>query len=375
MKARSVRDDPAAGPPGDLPATVKCLVWDLDDTLWSGILLEDGEVRLSDAVREVIAELDSRGVLQSVASKNDPDLAWRRLERLGVAEYFVHARIGWGPKSDAVREIAERLNFAEHTIAFIDDQPAERAEVAFHLPQVRCYPAEMATELTALPEFSPAVVTVDSRRRREMYQAGLARDADRAGFTGPDDEFLRSLGMVLAIARADGERLSRVEELTLRTSQMNATGVHYSDATLRGLLADPDHEVLVAALTDRFGPHGAIGVLLLERHPAVWNLKLLATSCRVVSFGAGSVILRWLIGQAAKAGVHLLADFRATERNRIMEVTYRFAGFDDSPCACRDGLTEPAGGEGITRLHLEPTEQQEPTTMRLVAPDLCGTVI
>ncbi|GAA2163924.1 HAD-IIIC family phosphatase [Actinomadura napierensis] len=375
METRSVRDDPTAGPPGDLPVTVKCLVWDLDDTLWSGILLEDGEVRLGDAVREVIAELDSRGVLQSVASKNDPDLAWRRLERLGVAEYFVHARIGWGPKSDAVREIAERLNFAEHTIAFIDDQPAERAEVAFHLPRVRCYPAEMATKLTTLPEFSPAVVTVDSRRRREMYRAGLARDADRAGFTGPDDEFLRSLDMVLAIARADGERLSRVEELTLRTSQMNATGVHYSDAALRGLLADPDHEVLVATLTDRFGPHGAIGVLLLERHRAVWNLKLLATSCRVVSFGAGSVILRWLIGQAAEAGVHLLADFRATERNRIMEVAYRFAGFDDTPCACRDGLTRPAGGEGTTRLHLEPTEQQEPTTMRLVAPDLCGTVI
>ncbi|WP_243718998.1 HAD-IIIC family phosphatase [Actinomadura sp. 7K534] len=375
MEARSVRDEPPAGPPEDPPATVKCLVWDLDDTLWSGILLEDGEVRLGDAVRGVIAELDSRGILQSVASKNDPDLAWRRLERLGVAEYFVHARIGWGPKSDAVRDIAERLNFAEHTIAFIDDQPAERAEVAFHLPRVRCYPAERAAELPALPEFSPPVVTVDARRRREMYQAGLARDADRAGFTGPDEDFLRSLDMVLEVGRADGERLTRVEELTLRTSQMNATGVHYSDAALRGLLADPGHEVLVATLTDRFGPHGAVGVLLLERHPSVWNLKLLATSCRVVSFGVGSVILRWLIGQAAEAGVHLLADFRPTERNRIMEVTYRFAGFGDAPCRCRDGLAEPAGDEGTVRLHLEPAPQQDPTTMRLIAPDLCGTVI
>ncbi|MEV0263458.1 HAD-IIIC family phosphatase [Streptomyces sp. NPDC050617] len=367
----------------DRPATVKCLVWDLDNTLWQGTLLEDEQVALADEVRKVVIELDSRGILQSVSSKNDHDHAWARLEALGVAEYFVLPQIGWGAKSDAVRRIADRLNFAHSAIAFIDDQPAERAEVAFHLPEVRGYPAEQALDLPGLPEFTPATSTVDSRRRRAMYQAGFRREAERAEAAGPDEEFLRSLDMVMRIGRATGEELSRVEELTLRTSQMNATGVHYSDARLRSLLADPDHEVLVVTLTDRFGPHGAVGVLLLERHPEMWHLKLLATSCRVVSYGAGATLLNWLADAAAGAGAHLVADFRATERNRMMEIAYRFAGFDDQPCPCAAGLSDDAetsgaaagaaagsGADGLQRLHLVPEARPASTTLRLEAPAL-----
>lgn len=350
----------------DAPTLVKCLVWDLDNTLWQGTLLEDGDVRTTEAVREVVTTLDSRGILQSIASKNDHDLAWARLEELGLAEYFVLPRIGWGRKSDSVREIATSLKFAEGTIAFIDDQPAERAEVAYHAPQVRCYDASQALDLTRLPEFSPATVTVDSLRRRRMYQAGFEREAEKARFQGPDEEFLRSLEMVLTIGRAGDEEITRVEELTLRTSQMNATGVHYSDERLRSLLADPQHEVLVTTMADRFGPHGAVGVLLLRTGESAWHLKLLATSCRVVSFGAGTVILNWLVDQAARAGVHLVADFRTTDRNRMMEIAYRFAGFAEEPCSCLETL-EAADGDGIQRLHLTPSPQNPPTTLRLEA--------
>jgi methoxymalonate biosynthesis protein len=356
------------------PTPVKCLVWDLDDTLWQGTLSEQAAVVATDAVRDVVRALDSRGVLQSVASRNDHDPAWARLEALGLAEYFVLPRIGWGRKSDSVRAIADELGFALGTIAFVDDQPAERAEVAFHLPEVRCYRADQVLALPGLPEFSPATVTADSAQRRVMYQAGFRRAAEQAAYTGPDEEFLRSLGIVMRIARADESELARVEELTLRTSQMNATGVHYGDAALRGLLADPGHEVLVVSMADRFGPHGAVGVLLLERGPAAWHLKLLATSCRVVPFGAGAAILRWLGDQAARAGVHLVADFRPTERNRMMEIAYRFAGFTDEPCACR---TAPAAGSNsqngdIRALHLVPTRQEAPSIMRVDAVDLAA---
>jgi methoxymalonate biosynthesis protein len=354
----------------DKPALVKCLVWDLDNTLWQGTLLEDPDVRLTREVREVIVELDSRGILQSIASKNDYDLTWHRLNELGVAEYFVCPRIGWGRKSDSVREIADQLKFALNTVAFIDDLPSERAEVVFRAPEVRCYPAEQAVSLPGRPEFSPDVITVDARRRRQMYQAGFRRDAARASSAAPDEEFLRSLDLVMTVNRAGPEDLSRVEELTLRTSQMNATGVHYPDAVLRGLLGDRDHEVLTVTLTDRFGPHGAVGVLLLEYHRALWHLKLLATSCRVVSFGAGAVILNWLIDQAARAGVHLAADFRPTDRNRMMDIAYRFAGFTGDPCPCLASLGSVAGQDGVQRLHLIADPRRAPTTMRLLSPDL-----
>ncbi|RGD62168.1 HAD-IIIC family phosphatase [Kitasatospora xanthocidica] len=368
----------------DAPTLVKCLVWDLDNTLWRGTLLEDHEVVLPEEIRRTIVELDARGILQAVASKNDHDHAWQQLEALGVAEYFVLPRIGWHPKSRSVKEIADGLNFALKTVAFIDDQPAERAEVAHHHPEVRCFDAALAAELTGLPEFSPAVVTVDAARRRSMYQAGFRRTAEREEFTGPDEAFLRSLDLVMEIKRADDADLSRVEELTLRTSQMNATGVYYSDADLRALIADPEHEVLTVSLTDRFGPHGAVGVLLVGYHERVWHLKLLATSCRVVSFGAGAVLLDWLIGEAAAAGVHLAADFRRTDRNRMMEIAYRFAGFTDAACDClaelrsadadadadADAGAAGSGRAGIEFRHLVADRRPAPTTVRVDAPAL-----
>ncbi|AZK92538.1 MULTISPECIES: HAD-IIIC family phosphatase [Streptomyces] len=355
----------------EAPALVKCLIWDLDNTLWRGTLLEDSDVALPDEIRRTITELDARGILQSVASKNDHDHAWQRLEALGIADYFVLPQIGWHPKSRSVAEIAEQMNFALSAIAFIDDQPAERAEVAYHHPQVRCYDAARAADLTGLPEFSPAVVTVDAARRRDMYRAGFRRTAERESFTGPDEEFLRSLDLVMEIKRADEADLSRVEELTLRTSQMNATGVYYSDADLRALIADPGHDVLTVTLTDRFGPHGAVGVLLLGYHEPVWHLKLLATSCRVVSFGAGSVLLNWLTDAAAGAGVHLAADFRQTDRNRMMEIAYRFAGFTGDACDCLDGLPDTGSDRtGIEFRHLVAGPRPAPTTMRIAAPVL-----
>jgi methoxymalonate biosynthesis protein len=354
------------------PTLVKCLVWDLDNTLWQGTLLEDSDVRLADQIRDVIVTLDSRGILQSIASRNDYDLAWQRLEVLGIAEYFVLPQINWGPKSDSVRQIADQLNFALKTIAFVDDLPTERAEVAFRAPEVRCYSAEQLPGLADLPEFSPKTVTIDARRRRQMYQANFRRETAKQSFAGPDEEFLRSLDLVMTIKRADAEDLTRVEELTLRTSQMNATGVHYPDAVLRGLLADPQHEVLTVSLTDRFGPHGAVGVMLLRRHPAAWRLKLLATSCRVVSFGAGAVILNWLIDQARRADVHLAADLRLTDRNRMMDIAYRFAGFVDQPCACQAGLAVGDEPGDIQRLHLIPDRRDAPSTMEVIAPDLAA---
>jgi methoxymalonate biosynthesis protein len=352
------------------PSLVKCLVWDLDNTLWHGTILEDEDVQLREAIRETVAALDSRGILQSIASKNDLDMAWTRLEQLGMAEYFILPKIGWGRKSDSVREIADELNFAYKTIAFIDDQASERAEVLFHLPDVRCYTAEQASALTVLPEFSPEKVTVDARRRRLMYQASFQRAAERETFAGDDVEFLRSLQIELEIQRADTETLDRVAELTLRTSQMNATGVPYPHGTLQNLLADPGHEVLVAAMSDRFGSYGAIGVILLEYHSGVWNLKLLATSCRVVSLGAGAAIINWLADQARRANVHLAADFRATGRNRMMEVAYRFSGFTEDACQCLTALKPTIDHDDIQRMHLVPELRPPLDHLRLDTPVL-----
>lgn len=306
---------------------IKCVVWDLDDTLWDGVLLEDGQVRLRPAMVEHIRRLDGLGVLHSIASKNDPELATAKLREFGIEELFLCPQIGWDAKSESVQRIAKRLNLGLDAFAFVDDQEFERAEVAFALPQVTCIDALDADEMLRRPDFHPRFVTDESAQRRGMYQSQLAREEIETGFAGTNEQFLAGLEMTFTIAPARREDLQRAEELTIRTNQLNATGRTYSYDELDALRESPDHLLLVATLTDRFGSYGKIGVALVEKGTPDWRLNMMLMSCRVMSRGVGSVLLNHIMGRARANGAGLIADFVETGRNRMMQITYAFSGF------------------------------------------------
>lgn len=316
---------------------VKCVVWDLDHTVWDGILLEDAEVNLRPGVRETIVALDERGILHSIASRNDHDTAMRKITELGLAEYFLHPRIGWDSKSTSVAAIAESLNIGIDTLAFVDDQPFEREEVGFVHPSVLCVDAEHAVELVSWPEFQPKNVTADSRLRRSMYVAAIERVVAEEHFEGNNEEFLATLEMKFTISRARSADLGRAEELVVRTNQLNSTGIMYSQEELADLSTRDDHLLLMAELEDRYGTYGQIGLALVALGEQEWTLKLLLMSCRVMSRGVGTVLLNHITGQAWSAGARLVAEFAHTDRNRVMYVTYRFAGFEE--IGQRQGLT------------------------------------
>jgi FkbH-like protein len=314
--------------------TVKCLVWDIDNTLWDGTLLEGGEVALRPGIRGVLEELDRRGILMSVASKNEPEDAIAKLREFGIEEYFLSPQIGWGSKADSVAEISRRLNLGLDTFAFIDDLPYEREEVAFHNPEVRTYDASRYLELPGLPEFTPRFVTGDSKLRRQMYMEDIKRNEREESFEGSKDEFLRTLDMELTISPVREGDLERVEELTLRTNQLNSTGATYSYEELTGFIASPGHMFVIAELSDKFGAYGKIGLVLAARSDKILQIKLLLMSCRVMTRGVGSAILAWLINYALAKNLELQADFVSTPRNRIMYITYKLMGFDE---LSRDG--------------------------------------
>ncbi len=316
------------------PKTIKCLVWDLDNTLWDGILLENKEVTLREGVTEVIQELDRRGILLSIASKNEPADALAALRRFGLEEYFLVPQIGWYSKSDSVAEIARLLNLGLDAFAFIDDQPFEREEVRFHHPQVRVYNAADYLGLTALPEFTPSIVSEDSRLRRRMYVEDFRRQEEEQRFGDNADAFLQTLDMRLTLSGVAEGDLERVEELTLRTNQLNSTGITYGYEELRALIHSPRHLFFIAELTDRFGSYGKIGLALAEKSTTALTIKLLLMSCRVMTRGIGSAMLIHLSRAAHSDGVELLADFIETGRNRIMYITYKLMGFEE---LSRDG--------------------------------------
>ncbi len=311
------------------PHATKCVVWDLDGTIWEGTLLEDRQVRIKPEVVRIIEELSERGVLHSIASRNDHELAMERLHAAGIADHVIHPQIGWNPKSTSISEIARRINIGIDALMFVDDQPFELDEVAYAHPDVICLTVdEMVASALERAELRPRFITDESRQRRHLYRTDVERGEAQAVYEGTAEEFLATLGMVFRIEQATERHLQRAEELTVRTNQLNSTGRTYSYEELDRRRVDPSHVVLVASLEDRYGPYGTIGLALVDRTTDVWALRLLLMSCRVMARGVGMVLLSHIMRLARDAGAQLTADLVDTGRNRIMQITYRFAGFE-----------------------------------------------
>ncbi|SFS44357.1 HAD-IIIC family phosphatase [Marininema halotolerans] len=308
---------------------IKCVVWDLDHTIWEGVLLESSHVTLKPGITEIIHELDRRGILQSIASKNNREDALKKLREFGLAEYFLYPEIHWNAKSTSIEAIRIQLNIGLDTFAFIDDQPFEREEVKSVHEEVLCMDAVKYRELLHLSRMQPKRLTADSSRRRLMYIENMKRQQEEEIYEGPKEAFLSSLKMKFVISEAREEDLQRAEELTLRTNQLNSTGITYDYDELNFFRQDPNHLLLVCELTDRYGSYGKIGLALIHKRAEADYLKLLLMSCRVMSRGVGTVLLTHLMQQTKNAGKRFLAEFCQTDRNRMMFVTYRLAGFKE----------------------------------------------
>ncbi|MBN1040266.1 HAD-IIIC family phosphatase [Clostridium botulinum] len=309
---------------------IKCVIWDLDNTLWDGILIEDKDVKLKNNIVNIIKTLDSRGILQSICSKNDFSLAWNKLKEFNLEEYFIYPEINWNAKSIGVSNIAKNINIGIDTIAFIDDQVFEREEVKFKFPQVLSLDAAVIDSLLDMDEMNPRFITEDSKSRRMLYMNDIKRNKDEEIFEGTAEEFLKSLNLVFKVENVKTDDLKRAEELTVRTHQLNATGYTYSYEELEQLSKSDNHGVLIAQLEDKYGDYGKIGLALVEKKEKTWILKLLLMSCRVVSRGVGSVMLNYIMNKAKSENVKLLAEFVPTDRNRMMYITYKFNGFNET---------------------------------------------
>jgi len=309
---------------------IKCVVWDLDDTLWHGTLAEDGQVVVRQEVVTIIEQLDRRGILHSIASRNSHDHAMNRLREAGLEKFFLYPQINWGSKSESLAEIAKHLNVGLDTFAFVDDQAFERDEVRFNHPMVSCFDALDASALETVASIQPRFITQDSAHRREMYQSDAHRNQLEERFSGPKEEFLASLGLKFKVANATEDDLRRAEELTVRTNQLNTTGLTFSFDELKSFISAPDRLFLVASLDDRYGTYGKIGLALIVLEDEVWRIQLLLMSCRVMARGVGNVLINLIRQKAKDAGVRLEAEFIETNRNRMMYMTYKFNGFSES---------------------------------------------
>lgn len=312
---------------------IKCVVWDLDQTLWSGVLLEGDVPVLRPGVRTTLEALDRRGILHSIASQGDHALSLSALRTLGLEDYFLAPQIDLlRDKAEKIATVAETLNVQFEHLAFIDDSAYHRALVTHSLPAVAVFDAWQAAELPALPVFRVGQSTPESRGRRRLYQAELQRQTAQQHWSGSRLDFLKSCHIQVTLRAARRQDVARIGELLERTHRLNASIRTSSPQTLADLIGSGPYRVTVAQLSDRFGDQGLVGVLILGQEPDRWEIDTLLVSCRVMGRGVGETLLVYGMTVAKEQGQKLLqARYLQTASNRPMSVLFATHGFRPNP--------------------------------------------
>ncbi|QDL94557.1 HAD-IIIC family phosphatase (plasmid) [Paroceanicella profunda] len=363
--------------------TAKCLVLDLDNTLWGGVIGDDGvdglvlgqgsargEAHL--AVQRLALELRARGVLLAVASKNDDAVARRAFrehpDMLLREEHITVFQANWTDKAANLRAIAETLDIGLDALVFLDDNPAERAQVRAECPQVMVPelpedPALYAPTLMATGYFDTTAFGAEDAGRAALY-AGRAERLRLEATTSDMGAYLRSLDMVCTLRPFDAERRARIAQLINKSNQFNLTTRRRSEAEVAALTAAPGWFTLQARLADRFGDNGMIGVVIAEARGPDWVIDTWLMSCRVLKRRVEEAVLAVLAGAARAAGAERLTGrYIPTPKNALVRGHYPALGFTSGG---------PGATEGETLWHLDLAGWQPPDDLPMDIVDETG---
>ncbi len=325
----------------------KCLVCDLDNTLWGGVIGEDGLAGIKlggdypgaayQELQRAILDLTRRGIVLAVCSKNNEADALEAIdnhpEMLLRRQDFAAMRINWLDKAQNLREIAAELNIGIDSLVLIDDNPVEREFVRETIPEMTvidvdaAHPLGHAAAVRNCPLFERLEISTEDRQRGQLYTAENERRTLQTSATTIED-YYRSLEMVATVGLADEATRQRVAQLTQKTNQLNMTTRRYSEQDIQAFMDDPATHVYWVRVEDRFGDNGIIGVMISRETGNDWLLDTFLMSCRVIGRTVETAMLGVLVEEARRCSAHrLLGPFIPTGKNAPAQEIYASHGF------------------------------------------------
>jgi FkbH-like protein len=356
----------------------KCLVLDLDNTLWGGIIGDDGvnALRLGHETPEGDAflsfqryclALKERGVLLAVCSKNDAAIArsgFAHPDSVLSADDFSAFFANWSPKPDNLRAIAATLGIGLDSLVFVDDNPAEQALVEREVPEVSVVHATHVTEFAGVLDregyFEPFTLAAEDMQRAKYLEQNAAREAVAAAAVTAGDygAYLDSLEMSAEIGSVTPSYCDRVTQLVNKTNQFNLTTRRYTQAQVESIAADPRYVALYGKLGDRFGENGLVSVIFGREERDELHIETWLMSCRVLKRSFELAMFDALVAAARRRGVTtLVGHYVPTPKNAMVEKHYESLGFERS-----DG---EAGGATVWRLRLSQVTRATSTHIRM----------
>lgn len=317
-------------------ATRKCVVVDLDNTLWSGVLGEDGlsKIVINRPLQEYLLDLFNRGVILAINSHNNLDEALQAIEvhpdMLLRKKHFAAWRINWGDKVSNMLALAKELNLGVDSFVFIDDDLFQQNLIRETLPEVSVISAQNQQALIDLVRhyvgFSVLELTEEDIRRGQMYTEERGRRELQANLKTLD-EFLKELNLEVEIQPVGEATLPRAAQLTQKTNQFNLTTRRYTEEQLKDFLANGGLAWVVQA-TDRFGDYGIIGLAMVKPQETKWHVDNFLLSCRILGRGVEKYLVNHLISETKNNGVKMIsAEYRPTSKNTQTENFWESAAF------------------------------------------------
>ncbi len=324
----------------------KCLVLDLDNTLWGGVIGDDGIAGIKlgcgedgeafVAFQRFIKSLQQRGVILAVCSKNDPEIAKSVFrdhpDSVLRLEDFAVFSANWDNKADNIRDIADALNIGLDAIVFVDDNPLERDIVSRNLPEVAVVdlpddPAGFVAALGRCGWFETIALSAEDQERSRFYAENAGRASVRSNYTDMD-AYLLGLEMTAIVGPADAFHLPRMSQLIGKSNQFHLTGTRYGEAELASIAARPDWFVRHVRLSDRFGDSGLIACLVLHRERATLHVDTWVMSCRVLGRSVEAFIANEIRSIALAQGCDRLAGrYVRSAKNGLVADLYERLGF------------------------------------------------
>jgi len=327
----------------------KCVAVDLDNTLWGGVIGEDGMagIRLNaeypgaayQALQRALLDLKRRGILLAICSKNNPADAEEALAGhpgmlLKLAD-FSAVRINWNSKAENLRQISAELNIGLDSVAFLDDNPVERQHICEQAPEAIVVPLpedpmRYAQAVRDCPWFERLTLSEEDLKRGEFYAAQRERAALERTVTSKED-FYRSLEQVAELAAVNSQTLARVAQLTQKTNQFNVTTRRYTEQQIADLAAHPDWRVWALRVTDRYADNGLVAVAIARLEGQVCEIDTFLMSCRVIGRSVETALLATIAAEARAQGARVLQGwFLPTKKNAPAAGFYRDHGFEEA---------------------------------------------
>ena len=329
-----------------LGINLKCMVFDLDNTLWGGVVGEDGfdGIKLGTTppgnafveFQRYVLALHQRGVILAINSKNNPDDALKVIREhpnmILHEENFACLKINWNDKVSNMKEIAEELNIGLDSLAFFDDDPVNREYVKMSLPEITVVelpkdPSAYATILQNMNDFNVLKITEEDSKRGEMYlQQRKRKDLEKTASNLED--FLKQLDIKITIKKSNTFTIPRISQLTLKTNQFNLTTRRYQEEDIRKFSQDKNMLIGCAQVEDKFGDNGITGAFIVKKNDTEWTIDTFLLSCRVMGRDVEKAIMGYIINEAKKEKItKVVAEFISTKKNKPSEDFLASCGF------------------------------------------------